>query len=66
MSESKRRLSRRHFLLSVGVGGAASVAAIAAKTSPTASQVTTGYGKRTTGGYQASEHVHNYYRTTRV
>ncbi len=66
MSESTRRLSRRHFLLSVGAGGVATAAAIAVKSSPTAPTVTTGSGKRTTRGYQASEHVRTYYRTTRV
>lgn len=66
MSESTRRPSRRHFLLSVGVGGAATAAAIAVGNSPTAPQVTTGSGKRATRGYQASEHVNNYYRTTKV
>jgi hypothetical protein len=66
MSDSARRLTRRHFLLSVGVGGAATAAAIAVKASPTAPQVTTASGKRTTRGYQASAHVHNYYRTTKV
>ena len=66
MSESIRRLSRRHFLLSAGVGGAATVAAISVKNSPTVPQVTTGSGKRASRGYQASEHVRRYYRTTKV
>lgn len=66
MSENTRRRARRHFLLSVGVGGVATAAAVALKNSPTAPQVATGSGKRTTRGYQASEHVHRYYRTTKV
>jgi ferric-dicitrate binding protein FerR (iron transport regulator) len=66
MSESTRRRSRRHFLLSVGVGGVATAAAISLKNSPTAPHVSTGSGKRTSRGYQASEHVHRYYRTTKV
>jgi len=66
MSESMGRLSRRHFLLSVGVGGAATAGAIAMKNSPTVPQVATGSGKRTSRGYQASEHVRRYYRTTKV
>lgn len=63
---SKSRLSRRHFLLSIGAGGAATAAAIVAKQAPSTEQVTTGTGKRATRGYQASEHVNNYYRTAKV
>ena len=65
MTERTRRLSRRNFLLTVGAGSAATAAAIVAKKS--------GSGvfekesdKRATRGYQASEHVSNYYRTTKV
>ena len=66
MIEKKAKLSRRNFLLAVGAGGAATAAAIVAKknTSPSASQ--TNKDKRATRGYQASEHVNNYYRTTKV
>jgi hypothetical protein len=64
MSERSVRLSRRNFLLTVGAGGAATAAAVVAtKKSPPA---TSGQGKRATRGYQASEHVNNYYRTTKV
>ena len=66
MSDSTRRLSRRHFLFSVGAGGAATAAVIAAKASPGAAQVTSDAGKRASRGYQASEHVNKYYRTTKV
>jgi len=66
MSESTRRPSRRHFLLSVGAGGVATAAAVVAKGSRYAPQATAGSDKRTTRGYQASEHVNNYYRTTKV
>jgi hypothetical protein len=59
------RLSRRNFLLTVGAGGAATAAAIVAKNpSPAASAPSK--DKRATQGYQASEHVNNYYRTTKV
>ena len=64
MTERKKRLSRRNFLLTVGAGGAATAAAIVAKNpannSPEKSD------KRATRGYQASEHINNYYRTTKV
>jgi hypothetical protein len=64
MSERSLRLSRRKFLFTVGAGGAATAAAVVAtkKTAP----ATTGTGKRATRGYHATEHVNNYYRTTKV
>ena len=65
MSERTKRLSRRNFLLTAGAGGAAAAAAIVAKnTAPSA--VPADSSKRATRGYQSSEHVNNYYRTTKV
>ena len=65
MTEKKARLSRRNFLLTMGAGGAATAAAIVAKNSaPTPTPSTK--DKRATRGYQASAHVNNYYRTTKV
>jgi homoserine kinase len=64
MSNRTSRLSRRNFLLTVGASGAATAAAIVAKNSTTA-QPTEDKQKRARG-YQASEHVNNYYRTTKV
>jgi hypothetical protein len=65
MKVSGKRLSRRNFLLTVGAGGAATAAAIVVKNSnPTTSS--SGKDKRATRGYQATEHVNNYYRTTKV
>ena len=66
MSEHKAKLSRRNFLLAVGAGSAASAAAIVAKTVPQAQPATTGGDKKKTKGYHASEHIRNYYRTTKV
>lgn len=66
MSANKAKLSRRNFLLAVGAGGAASAAAIVAKTVPQAQPVAAADGKRITKGYQASAHVRNYYRTAKV
>ena len=63
MTEKKAKLSRRNFLLTMGAGGAATAAAIV--TSKTAPVATSG-DKRATRGYVASEHVNNYYRTTKV
>ena len=65
MTERTQRLSRRDFLLAVGAGGAATAAAIVAKNVPQA-QPFSGKGKRATRGYQATEHVNNYYRTTKL
>jgi hypothetical protein len=66
MSERTKRLSRRNFLLAVGAGGAASAAAIVANNKPQEKQPVKGSGKRATRGYEISEHINNYYRTTKV
>jgi hypothetical protein len=63
MTERTKRLSRRNFLLTVGAGGAATAAAIVAKAPAKESP---DQGKRATRGYHASEHINNYYRTTKV
>ncbi|MFN2646248.1 MAG: twin-arginine translocation signal domain-containing protein [Burkholderiales bacterium] len=66
MSERTKRLTRRNFLLTLGAGGAATAAAVvASKSSPTTASATS-KDKRATRGYQASEHVNNYYRTAKV
>ena len=64
MSERTKRLSRRNFLLAAGAGSVASAAAIVAKNSPPSQS--TDKSKRATRGYHASEHINNYYRTTKV
>ena len=66
MAHVKGTLNRRNFLMAVGAGGAATVAAVVAKTTSPAQPGTTGTGKRATKGYAASEHISNYYRTTKV
>lgn len=66
MSGLVPRLSRRNFLLSIGAGGAATAAAIVAKTSANAPAASTAADSRARRGYQASAHVSNYYRTTKV
>ena len=65
MTERTKRLSRRNFLLAVGAGSAATAAAIVAK-KPGTGTAPQGNDKRATRGYQSSEHVNNYYRTTKV
>ena len=66
MSQHQTKLSRRNFLFTVGAGGAASAAAIVAKTVPQAQPAVTGDDKKKTRGYHATEHIRNYYRTTKV
>ena len=66
MSQGQTKLSRRNFLFAVGAGGAASAAAIVAKTVPQALPAVTGDDKKKTRGYHATEHIRNYYRTTKV
>ena len=65
MSAKKPVLSRRNFLLTVGAGGAASAAALVAK-SPQGVAPQKSKDKRATQGYQQTAHVNNYYRTTKV
>jgi len=65
MTERTKRLSRRNFLWTLGAGGAATAAAIAAKT-PGLPSPEKAPGKHASRGYQASGHIHNYYRTTKV
>jgi hypothetical protein len=65
MTEKKAKLSRRNFLLTMGAGSAAAAAAIVAKNAATP-QPEASKDKRATRGYHASEHINNYYRTTKV
>jgi hypothetical protein len=65
MSERTKRLTRRNFLLTLGAGSAATAAAIVASKSPS-TKAPASSDKRATRGYQASAHVGNYYRTTKV
>jgi len=68
MADTENKLSRRNFLLAAGAGGAATAAAVAvvAKIAPQPANEVAGRGKRATRGYLATEHVHSYYRTTKV
>ena len=64
MKTTKAKLSRRHFLLSLGAGTAAGAAAIVAKKEAgTAPQNTSPESKK---GYQLTDHVRNYYRTAKI
>jgi hypothetical protein len=65
MKSRQSNLSRRNFLLTVGVGGATATVALVAgnngdpqiKPEPTASDQQ---------GYRLTEHIRNYYRTAKV
>ena len=66
MTEKKTKLSRRNFLLTLGAGGVATAAAVVATGNKNPAAPETSKDKRATRGYQASEHVNNYYRTAKV
>jgi hypothetical protein len=66
MTEKKAKLSRRNFLLTLGAGGVATAAAVVATSNTNSPTQQTSKDKRATRGYEASEHVNNYYRTTKV
>ena len=65
MEKTRIKTSRRNFMLAVGAGGAAAVAAIGAKTLPQ-QPAQPGEQKGEGAGYKLSEHIRNYYRTTLV
>jgi hypothetical protein len=65
MGQKKAVLSRRNFLLTVGAGGAATAAVIVGRNAST-SPASGSKDKRATSGYKVSEHISNYYRTTKV
>ena len=65
MTKTQAKLSRRNFLLAATAGTAATAAAIVGKKQ---NEKTTADDPAKPGskGYQASEHVQNYYRTARI
>ncbi len=64
MSQEKTIPSRRKFLLALGASGAAGAAAVVGTTVPRTPPAASGNKK--SGGYHLSEHIRNYYRTTKV
>jgi len=66
MSQDKSGLSRRNFLFAVGAGGAASAAAIVSTSVAPPLPAASAIDKRKTRGYHATEHIRNYYKTTKV
>jgi hypothetical protein len=66
MSKPGAPTSRRQFLISIGAGGAATAAAVVAAVAPEPVVQVTDDSKPAPKGYQVSEHINKYYRTTRV
>ena len=66
MTQVRTKLNRRNFLLALGVGGAATAVAVIANNPAQEIAPANPKNKRSTRGYAASEHINNYYRTTKV
>jgi nitrous oxide reductase len=66
-NETKSKLSRRNFLLTLGAGGAAAAAAVASRVVKTDQpQTAANDDKRRGKGYQETAHVRSYYNTAKV
>ncbi len=66
MSEKQGNPGRRGFLLGAGVASVAGGAALLAAKKPESTIKTSKAGVPAGKGYQLSEHVRNYYRTTTI
>ena len=66
MSETQSKPGRRHFLLGAGAASAAAAAALVTVRKPDATIKTSRAGVPPGKGYQLSEHVRSYYRTTTI
>jgi nitrous oxide reductase len=64
-NQTKSKLSRRNFLLIAGVGGVATAAAIAGRSTEQPKAVASN-DKRRGKGYQETAHVRSYYNTAKV
>jgi len=65
MKHSQSKLSRRRFLLAIGVGSTSAAVALVTRNNfgaPAEPTKTTHNGQ----GYRVTEHIRNYYRTARV
>ncbi len=65
VNKPQSRITRRSFLLAATAGTAATAAAIVAKTTPDPAP-SADASKKSTAGYQLTEHIRNYYRTARI
>jgi len=66
MAKSGISSSRRGFLISVGSGGVAAAAAAVSVVAPATEPDNKTSSPQAKRGYQLSEHVKKYYRTTRA
>ena len=64
MKSPERKLSRRNFLAAVGAGGATAAVALVSKEKEQGG--TASAKAQSSKGYRLTEHVQNYYRTTKV
>jgi len=65
MSDSNR-ISRRHFLFAAGASGAAATVLVAGRKNGTGVHSAKAISPPAGNGYRVTEHVRNYYRTTKV
>lgn len=66
MAKGKVSASRRGFLVSAGVAGVATAAAVVGTVMPETAEGVKETGAARSNGYKVSEHVNKYYRTARV
>ena len=64
--KTKSKLGRRTFLLAVGAGSTAAVAAVASRAIQSDAPVQTTEDKKGGKGYQETAHVRRYYNTAKV
>jgi hypothetical protein len=64
--KTKSKLGRRTFLLAVGAGSTAAVAAVASRAIQSDAPVKTAEDKKGGKGYQETAHVRRYYNTAKV
>jgi hypothetical protein len=66
MAKRNISTSRRGFLISVGAGSVATAAAVVSAVTAEPKAGSSATGPQAKDGYQVSEHINKYYRTTRV
>ena len=66
MQKAQTKLSRRKFLIAASAGTAAGAAVLVGKDNIESATATDGSRQAGGKGYQATEHVRNYYRTARI
>ena len=66
MARSGVSATRRGFLISIGSGGVAAAAVALSAVTPKSESGKEPESKEASRGYQVSEHIEKYYRTTRA